>query len=86
MAPGCGLAWGLSVHPDSVDTSREVVLPQLWGQHLVDSISVRASLLDGLLMNIHDPRYDSEDCSRRTELPQFAPLSNYEMVPELQLK
>ena len=31
-------------------------------------------------------RYDSEDCSAEEELPDFAPLSDYHLVPELQLK
>ena len=39
------------------------------------------------LMNIHDGlRYDPEDCSRRTDLPDFAPLSDHGLFPELQLK
>ena len=31
-------------------------------------------------------RYDSEDCSTVEEVPDFAPLSDYHLVPELQLK
>jgi lysine-specific demethylase 8 len=31
-------------------------------------------------------QYDPEDCSRRTDLPDFAPLSDHGLFPELQLK
>ncbi|CAI8058047.1 hypothetical protein GBAR_LOCUS31575 [Geodia barretti] len=56
-------------------------LPHLWIHH----VTSRGRNL-GVNLWLSAFMYDSEDCSAEEELPDFAPLSDYHLVPELQLK
>ena len=57
---------------------------------MVDTISVRVSIAPAMIIhssfNLLNFRFDAEDCTNEEELPDFSPLSDFSLHPELQVK
>ena len=57
---------------------------------MVDTISVRVSIAPAVVIhlsfNLPNFRFNAEDCTNEEELPDFSPLSDFSLHPELQVK